>query len=286
VDPFLPNDGVLVGGLAAWAEIPRVSLGATYQREVTSGFDALVSERAAFDARVRLGPRATLLASTDLDLGADAWGSARASLSVAPSRAVALDAAVFRYRPFFALNTIWGVFAPQSHWGGRLAADVRLTRVWRVDVSYTLRRYQATTATTPFLASLDDQSHILQIGGRYAAGPLSAHAAWRLTEGYGGAQSGGDLGVDWVRSADWQAGVTLSAFQESEQLRAAGGTVYGIGAHGRARLGSRASVRGQLTHWSHTDTRDGSAPDWSQLRAMMSFELTFGANADRAAGER
>lgn len=286
VDSFLPNDAVLVGGLAAWAEVPGAAFGAAYQREVTSGFDALVSERAAFDARVRLGAHTTVLASTNLDLGSDAWGSARASVLVSPTRTVSLDAAVFRYRPFFALNTIWGVFAPQAHWGGRLAADARLGTAWRVDASYTMRRYGATTATTPFLAALEDHSSIIQLGGQYAAGPVSARAAWRLTQGYGGAQSGGDLGVDWVRNRDWQAGVTLSAFQESEQLRAAGGTVVGLGAHGRARLGARASVRGQLTHWSHNETRDGSAPDWSQLRAMIAVELTFGANADRAAAMR
>lgn len=287
VDSLLPNSGALVAGVSAWADPwPAASFSAGYQREVTSGFEALVSERASFDARVGLGSRASLHASTDINIADDAWGNGNVRLSLAPSRAARVDAAVFRYRPFFGLNTIWGVFNPQAHWGTRVALSARLPAGFAADASYTMRRYRPTTETTPFLTSLEDVTHVIELGGRYATGPWALRASWRLTDGWAGAQSSGEGGVEWDRGGDVQLGATVGAFQESEQLRVGGGTVLGLGLHGRARLRERATLRAQLTHWRHQDTRGSAAPDWSQLRGLVALEISFGANADQASRPR
>lgn len=288
VDPFVPNGAQIIAGGSLWAAPrPGVSVAATYQREITSDRDALVSDRGALDAQVPIGSRLHLSASTDVDFAAGAWGRARLAAGYRLPRGGRVDASVFRYRPVFPLNTIWGAFAPQAYHGASVSAQLTpFTSLSTLTVSgaYLFRRYTTTTETTPFLTGLKDVTHNVTLGARLVSGDYVFSGRYRLTTGYGGSQSSGEGELAWDRGGSWHAGLHMTAFQEDEQFRVADGTVFGFGASGRAELGPRMNLRGDLTRYWHSGTSGQAGPNWSQLRGLVTFEITFGASADRVRG--
>ncbi len=287
IDPFRPNQGTLLFGVTAWAApAPAWSVSAAWQREMLDDRSGLVSERVAFDARSTLGERLAMTASLDGDLAAGAVGRARLAASWRWDRGF-VDVEAFRYRPVFDLTTIWGVFSPEGHYGVGANAEVALGRGVRVTGDVTHRRYRPTTDVTPFLGGVGDQTTTLALGARWSGEVLSADAQWRLLTGYGGAESGGDLRVGYARpDGAWRAGVRLSAFQEEAQFRVADGTVVGLGADARARVSSRLLVRAEGSRYWHRPSAGDVALDWSQLRALLAVEWTFGASADRVGSYR
>lgn len=282
LDPFVTSQGQLVAGVSAWAEpVAAVSAGFAYQREVTSDFGALVGEYAALQGGWSNG-RVALSGSAVYDLGHDTWGRSRLSGVLSAGSGASAELALFQRRPLFPLNTIWGVFAPQGHWGASVTGEAPLLPRVRVSAGYTMRRYQPTTETTPFLPQLDDVTHTVRIAASLRQGPWQARGAWLLNLGYGGEHSGFEA-LGGYRRERWDVSGELVAFQESEELRVGSGTVYGIGASGRVAIGAASGLRGSLMQYFHRDTGGASAPNWSQLRALIALELTFGANADGGA---
>lgn len=280
VDPFVPSEGVVIGGLAAWAEPTHsTAFSLAWQRETTSSFGALVSDHAAMSARWEVRHIA-LSGSADYDITGRAWGRARLSALIQPRAGVSAEAALFRYRPIFPLNTIWGAFSPQGHWGASASAEAQLGERLSITGSYTMRRYRPTTETTPFLPALGDVTHNVGLGAAWRRGAWHARGGYRLNLGYGGEHSGFDVAGGLARER-WQLEAQVVAFEESEELRVAGGTVYGLGGAGRFTISDHAGLRWQIMQYRHRGTRGAGAPDWSQLRALAGFDLVFGANADR-----
>jgi hypothetical protein len=244
-----------------------------------------VSERAALDAQVGIGSRLTLRASGDIDIamGGD-WGKARLGATVRLPKGASLDAAWFRYRPTFDLTTIWGVFAPQAHHGWEGSFRVSPMRQLQLGAGYTYRTYLPYTETSPFDIGMDDQTHQVRVDAAYIEGDYRFTAAYRLSSGYGGWRSGGEGEIAYDKGGLWHAGFYMTAFQSYEEFRVAQGTVFGVGGNVRAALARWLAVRGSATQYFHTQTTYQSAPDWSQLRAELGVDISFGANADRAGG--
>jgi hypothetical protein len=282
LDPLRPEEGVLLVGVSAWAApSSSTSLTAVYQREILSDRSGLVSEGAAFDARVGAGSRLVLTGSADVDLAFETWGKARLGALVQLHRRGFAGLEVFRYRPILDLTTIWGVFSPEAHRGLTASARYAPTRSVSLSAAYTYRRYEPITRTTPFLTGVGDQAHQLTAGARLAVGDLVFDAGLRRQLDFGGSQTGGDLSVTYAPPDRWRVGARAAAFQQEELFRVSDGTVYGLGLDFGGRLGSRVALRGDLMRYWHRDPEGQAAVRWSQTRGSLALEWMFGANPDR-----
>ncbi|OGU04122.1 MAG: hypothetical protein A2085_00990 [Gemmatimonadetes bacterium GWC2_71_10] len=280
VDPLQPEQGRLLFGASLWAAPTRASaLTAVYQREILSDRSGLVSERAALDARIGLGP-VLITGAVDADLATEQWGKARLAALVRLRQRSFLEAEVFRYRPILDLTTIWGVFSPEAHWGVTATARFGPARGVTVSGGWTHRRYEPVTSTTPFLRDVGDDADQLTAGVRLTPGDLVLDAGYRLQLGFGGAQSGGDLVVAYAPPG-WRIGARAAAFQQQELFRVADGTVVGLGAEFAARLTDRLAVRADMMRYLHRRLEGQVGADWSQTRGQLAVDWTFGANPDR-----
>jgi hypothetical protein len=287
LDPLVPDKGSLVFGGSVWAAPSRASsFTALYQVVELDDFSGVVSERASIDAQLGVGRWLLVRGSADRDIASNVWGRARFGVQWHRPRSLGLEAAVFRYRPTFDLTTIWGVFAPHSNSG--FEAQVRAWPDRRIGLGagYLYRRYTPTTAITPFDIGVDDETHQLSLNGSFSAGDFRLDGTYRLSGGYGGWRSAGEAELAWDKGGYWYAGFHGVAFQQYQEFRVAEGTVLGAGASLRASPVRWASLRGSVTRYWHTGTTGQSTPDWSQLRADLGMEITFGASADRAGGTR
>jgi hypothetical protein len=285
LDPHVPDAGGRIAGASVWAAPMRnSSVSALYQKVWLVNDGGTVSERAALDAQLGIGSRLTLRGSGDVDIAMGDWGKARLGAVLRLPKGASVDATWFRYKPTFDLTTIWGVFAPQSHHGFEGGLRLRPMRQLQVGVGYTYRTYLPSTETSPFDIGMDDQTHQVRVDAAYVEGDYRFTAAYRLSSGYGGWRSGGEGELAWDKGGLWHAGFYMTAFQSYEEFRVAEGTVFGVGGNVRAALRPWLAVRGSATQYFHTQTTYQAAPDWSQLRAEVGLDITFGANADRAGG--
>jgi hypothetical protein len=284
---LIPDHGTLLVGVGGRVQPTGTStISATYQREVLDDLSGVVTERAALDVQTQAFGRWTLSGAMDWDFVAQAVGRAKLEATVALPHGASVSAELFRYRPVVDLSTIWGAFAPQGNEGAALGVRAAPRPDLQLSADYTLRRYEATTVVTPFLSGVGTLSHTLSLGARYTLGAVTLAGTYRLLAGYGSTQSGGDVEVVWNRAEAWGASVTGTAFQQTDEFRVARGTVIGFGGEGHVAIGQRLVLRGRLMQFANTGTSGGSAPDWSQMRATLQVDWTFGASADHLGGYR
>jgi len=285
IDPAIPNTGSLLFGASAWASAGSGTwLTALYQREITSDRSGLISERVAFSGEATAGPRLVFAGYADADLAMGQWGKARLSAMLRLPHGSRVDLAAYRYQPILPLNTIWGVFSPQSHHGYSVTADYAATHRLTLSASYDLRKYDPASETTPHMPNLEDKSETITAAARWIHGDWQLSGQYNHLSGYGGGQSGGTGEVAYDRGGQVRLGIFGTGFQQAEEFRVAYGTVFGTGMNGRAQIGQAVAVRAQLAKYWQTGTKGTSYPDWSQLRAMLGLEIVFGANPDRLPG--
>jgi len=285
LDPLRPDQGtILAGAVLSATPFARSSFSAIYQREVLSDRSGLVSERAAVDGRVGIGSFLTLSGSADADLAEQWIGKASVGAAVRLSRSTFVSLEAFRYRPTLDLTTIWGAFVPESNNG--YSASVRLAAASDLSFSgaFTYRRWQPLSAGTPFLVDVPNDQKELTVGAHAQRGPLALDGSYHLELGYGGDQSGGDLSVAWAQPEGWRAGLTGTAFQQTDMVRVTGGTVFGVGANLRTPLGRRLGLSADLTRYFQRRLRGTTGVDWNQTRASLTFDWSIGADADRTGG--
>ncbi len=282
IDPLRPGQGTLLFGLTARAApVAGWSTSAAWQKEILADRSGLVSERVALDARGPIGRHFSITGSIDGDLAAEAVGRARLAVAWRMPRG-RIEVEAFRYRPVFDLTTIWGVFSPEGHQGAGARIEIPAVRGIVLDGGVVYKRYRPATETTPFLVGVGNYSTAFDAGGHWARNAVAVEARWRLLKGYGGSHSGGDASVSYASpEGRWSAGANLSVFKEVEQFRIATGTVTGLGGRADVRLTPRLFLRGEVERYWHQPTRGDITIDWSQLRAMLAVEWTFGADADR-----
>jgi hypothetical protein len=287
LDPLRPDQGtILLGALLFAAPFPRASLTAIYQREALSDRSGLVSERAAVDGRIGIGTFLTLSGSADADL-AERWiGKASVSATVRLSRSSFVELEAFRYRPTLDLTTIWGAFVPESNYGYTGSLQLAAASDLSLSGAFTYRRWQPLSAGSPFLENVADNQKELTLGAHARRGNLAFDGSYHLELGYGGDQSGGDLSVAWAPDDGWRAGLTGTAFQQTDMVRVTGGTVFGVGAQIRTPLGRRIGVSADLTRYFQRRLKGTTGVDWNQTRASLTFDWTVGADADHAGGYR
>ena len=288
LDELRPNVGTYLLGTTVTASTATSSITAIYQREVLTDKSGIVSERAAVDGNLSLGALA-LAGTSEFDLGTNDWGKARGSATLQFGRVLSVRGEIFRYVPTIDLTTIWGIFAPESHWG--YTGTVQFTP-WR-DVafhgSYTERRYQPAAAGSLFGSDLPDREREIAAGGRIGIGAVQLSGTYRLQLDYGGWQKGGDAALAIAPAAGWRVAVKGSAFQRDGEFRVSDGTVYGAGVEARVRLLNRFDVRADAMRFLQRKQERVPASmglDWNQTRATLSVDWTFGTNPDRQGGTR
>jgi len=287
LDPLRPELGTILLGGSAWAAPTGSSeFAVIYQRELLSDRSGLVSERASLDGRMELGERVVLSGSADADLAAAAWGKTRISALLRFGRRSFAELEAFRYRPLLDLTTIWGAFTPDPHRGVTASVRVAPTPRAALAAAYTYRRYQPTGTQTPFLVDVKDEAHLLATSARWLLGDLSVDVTYRLQLGFGGSQSSGEAALAYAPADAWYLGGRLAAFQQEGDFRVSDGTVYGAGLEARGPVGDRAFLRGEVMRYLHRRLEGSTGADWSQTRALISFEWVFGANPDRIGAPR
>ena len=285
LDPLRPDEGtILAGAVLSATPLPRASFSAIYQREILADRTGLVSERAAVDGRVGIGSFLTLSGSADADL-AEGWiGKASVSASARVTRWAFVSLEAFRYRPTLDLTTIWGAFVPESNNGYTGSLQLAASPDLSFSGAFTYRKWQPLSAGSPFLVDVPDNQKELTLGAHTRRGAIALDGDYHLELGYGGDQSGGDLSVAWAPPDGWRAGLTGTAFQQTDMVRVTGGTVFGVGGEVRTPLGRALGLSVNVTRYFQRQLKGTTGVDWNQTRASLTFDWTMGADADRAAG--
>lgn len=287
LDPLRPDKGtILLGASLSASPFARSSFSAIYQREVLSDRSGLVSERGAVDGRIGIGSFLTLSASADADLAEQWIGKASVSATARLFRGGFVELEAFRYRPTLDLTTIWGAFVPESNNGYTASVQLAAASDLSVSGAFTYRRWQPLSAGSPFLVGIADNQKVVTLGAHTRRGNLALDGSYHLELGYGGDLSGGDLSVAWAPDDGWRAGLTGTAFKQTDMVRVTGGTVYGVGAQIRTPLGRRIGVSADVTRYFQRRLKGTAGADWNQTRASLTFDWTLGADADRVGGYR
>ncbi len=287
LDPLHPDQGtILLGAALSATPFARSSFSAIYQREVLSDRSGLVSERAAVDRRVGIGSFLTLSGSADADLAEQWIGKASVSAAVRLSRSTFISLEAFRYRPTLDLTTIWGAFVPESNNGYTASLQLAAASDLSFSGAFTYRRWQPLSAGSPFLVDVPDNQKEVTLGAHARRGALALDGSYHLELGYGGDQSGGDVSVAWAPQDGWRAGLSGTAFKQTDMVRVTGGTVFGVGANIRTPLGHRLGLSADVTRYFQRRLAGTTGVDWNQTRASLTFDWTMGADADRTGGYR
>lgn len=281
LDEFQPRQRqLLVGGALEWQH--RLSDARfDYEREVDWDTRNFVSERVAISASLRPVPGWSLSGAADYDLARGWWGSGDLTLRYGQNRFGAATG-VRRYRPYFDLWTLWGVFSPipyravngslwvspvhgltlrgagERYWYADAEAESPLVEAskkgWRWGAGATYRLGSAASIDGGYQAEFGPGSASQGVEGGLTVQPVT-----RLTL----TAEGGHL----VRPLEFRiSNPALTWYGLSVDLRATD----------RLRLGFGA------TRYEEDRRRpDASAVDWSQTRLRATLSWLIGSSADR-----
>ena len=287
LDPLHPDQGtILLGAALSATPFARSSFSAIYQREVLSDRSGLVSERAAVDGRVGIGSFLTLSGSADADLAEQWIGKASVSAAVRLSRSTFISLEAFRYRPTLDLTTIWGAFVPESNNGYTASLQLAAASDLSFSGAFTYRRWQPLSAGSPFLVDVPDNQKEVTLGAHARRGALALDGSYHLELGYGGDQSGGDVSVAWAPQDGWRAGLSGTAFKQTDMVRVTGGTMFAPTPNTVPPVGHRLGLSADVTRYFQRRLAGTTGVDWNQTRASLTFDWTMGADADRTGGYR
>jgi hypothetical protein len=279
VEPLGPQeDAYLMGVGGRWRPYPNLSTSFTYQREESKDSDLLYSERIAGSARLLMAG-STLDVEVKYDLATEVTNLFRLALSVPVGSGIRARGEVRKYRPFFDLWTIWGVFSPT----GFLEAKGRIDWIGlqgRVSAfaygSY--REYEDTEVAPAATYLLQDESWRLGGGGRYSLQEnLTLAGEYRYDVGYGASRSGGDLSVRRSFGGGTYLAVQGTAFETFSEFRVGSGRVFGGGLNGATPLGP-ATVQAGAMFYKHIQDNRPSILDFNQIRFHLNLEIPIGGD--------
>ncbi len=102
-------------------------------------------------------------------------------------------------------------------------------------------------------------------------------AQYGIDLGFGAGKSQVGVRVQRAMGERLSLAVRADAFQTADELRVSHGTVLGLGVDGGLTIGPRSRVDGSIATYRHQPGASEDGPDWSQLRASVSFSWTVGA---------
>jgi len=277
VEPLGPKeDAYLVGIHGRWRPYSNLATSFTYQREESKDSNLLYSERIAGSARLLMAGT-TLDLEVKYDLATEATNLFRLAVSVPLGAGLRASGEIRKYRPFFDLWTIWGVFSPVGfrEAKGRLDWMGLNGRVGAFAYG-SYREYEDTDVSKAATLVIQDESWRLGGGARYAVREkLTLNGEYRYDVGYGASRSGGDLSLRRSFGGSTYLAIQGTAFETFSEFRVGSGRVFGGGLQGATPLGS-ANLQAGAMFYKHIQDERPSALDLNQLRLHMNLEIPIG----------
>ena len=278
VEPFAPDSrGVLFGMHAQARPVPALSLSADYERVSAANRTGLYSQRAATSGMLR-GDRLSVDWTAQIDLTRDALNELRAQLLYTPTPQLTVRTFVRRHQPYFDLWTIWGAFGAVGFVEGGAGASWRSPNgALSLDGQASRRQYLNTDAEVAFAPIQSNGWNVNTSGAIRLAPRWALDAQYGADLGFGSAKSQGALRLRRDLSDGRSLAISGTAFQTADELRVSSGTVVGIGLVGGWRFTERSRLDGSVYDYRHVGAVPESGPNWSQVRANLSFSWTVGA---------
>lgn len=280
---FQPGRRQIVAGAGAGWSSEWADVRADYLREVDPDVDYFVSERVGVQAIVRPPVEGlTLQGGSDWDLAAGLWGSAEASVAYAYSR-VSATAGLRRYRPHFALWTIWGAFSPSPYHTTYGQVRVRAAEWLTVRASGERFGYEATDASTALVDVVSDGWRWELGGAASLPHGLTVDAGYQAEFGPGASAAGWNGSVSYAPPSQPRLLVSLqgATLQRPLEFRFDESRLKSLGFTLQAEVTS--SLRLDLGGIYYTEDRrrpDALALDWNQFRLTAGAVIVLGRGAD------
>lgn len=277
---FQPGKRHLVAGAEAAWQNNWVETRLEYQREVDRETRNFVSERAALSATFRPARRWRLNAGAEYDIARASLGTSDIEVRYGRT-AWSAAAGVRRYRPYFDLWTIWGVFSPVGYTS--LQGSGTLSPLRWLDLHARGERYwyQATGADAP-LQGTEDRGWRWNAGAGVAVAPQ-----WYLGVNYSAEFGPGATSRGWDGSASWQLRPSLSISAEGGQLsrplefRSYTSNLKWVGMHSTFKAGERLRFSASALYYAENRVRpDAGAFRWNQTRLTGGISWLLGSGAD------
>ncbi len=281
LDDFQPRHRQVVAGAAVEWRGPSIDARLDYLREVDRDPQNLVSERGALSATFRPLPGWSLSGGAEYDFSYQWWGTADLTLRHS-ERLFGGSVGVRRYRPYFDLWTLWGVFSPVPY--STVNGSLWVTPVHGLDLRAGGERYWYSDAgVSAPLGQVADRGWRWNAGATFALSPRwSVDGGYHAEYGPGASSQGGDGSVSWrpltALSLTAEAGHLVRPLELRYTNPAL--TWYGLSVDVRANQRLRFGL-GATRYDENRRRPDASGFDWSQTRFRASLSWLLGAGADQ-----
>lgn len=281
LDEFQPRRRQVLAGAALELERHSVEARLDYMREVDRDPRNLVSERAALSATIRPFNGWSLTGGTEYDLAYGWWGTSDLTLRHT-ERWGGAAVGVRRYRPYFDLWTLWGVFSPVPYNAVNGSVWVSPIRGLTLRAGGERYDYDNTGTSTPLVSEETK-------GWRWNAGAgLALGEAWSLDGGYhaefgpGASSQGGDGSLSWHPLPALTLVAEGGHLVRPLELRTEDPALTWYGLTADLRPTDRLRLFLGATRYEENRKRpDASGIDWSQTRVRAGLSWLFGSSADR-----